>query len=299
MNKLSPIDRMLRLILAAFLFELAFFWLSGQWAWVSASLGVVAAATSAFSFCPLYKLFNIRTNNHPSPANKTHKALVAVLGVLLVGLVLGGSYGSAFYTRKVFLEDFNAMNGHYKQALFQTGKQERENAIQHYDKLVPAYQAFQNKYSYYQPYALCGDTQLPADLQRVAAMLLEVGPLVRHGDLQQAHLGLEKVRPVFQEVFKRNGFSLLAIALVDFHDAMELMLTAAEQKNAALLVSLYPDVSAKLTAIESQLNDSDIKAIRTHLDQLLALASKNELASLEAEAAALKTSFVKVYLQRG
>ena len=78
-----------------------------------------------------------------------------------------------------------------------------------------------------------------------------------------------------------------------------LMLTAAEQKNAALLVSLYPDVSAKLTAIESQLNDSDIKAIRTHLDQLLALASKNELASLEAEAAALKTSFVKVYLQRG
>ncbi len=36
-------------------------------------------------------------------------------------------------------------------------------------------------------------------------------PLVRGGDLHQAFLDLGKVRPVFQEMFKRNGLSFLAV----------------------------------------------------------------------------------------
>ena len=55
--------------------------------------------------------------------------------------------------------------------------------------------------------------------------------MVHTGDLHEAHLELEKVRPVFQEMFKRNGFSLLSVALVDFHDAMEVMLDAANAKD--------------------------------------------------------------------
>ena len=63
-------------------------------------------------------------------------------------------------------------------------------------------------------------------------MMQAVKEGVKTGDLQQAHLDLEKVRPVFQQLFKRNGFSMLAVALVDFHDSMELILDSANAKNA-------------------------------------------------------------------
>ena len=47
-------------------------------------------------------------------------------------------------------------------------------------------------------------------------------------------------------MFKRNGFSMLSVALVDFHDAMETILTAASAKDVAGVTSLYPSVSEKL-----------------------------------------------------
>ena len=165
--------------------------------------------------------------------------------------------------------------------------------------LIPAYAKFQDKYSSYRPYALKSDAKLSSDLAAVQGMLSGVNDPVRSGDLHEAHLALEKVRPVFQDVFKRNGFSMLAVALVDFHDAMELMLDAATAKDAEKLAALYPQVSDKLKAIEAEANDAEIQAIRKNLDALLAAASAKTLDPLPAAGDALKTSFVKVYLQRG
>jgi len=117
--------------------------------------------------------------------------------------------------------------------------------------------------------------------------------------LQQAHLDLEKVRPVFQELFKRNGFSMLSVALVDFHDTMELMLDAGKAKDAAKTVRLYEQVSAKLQTVEVEFNDPEIQDIRSQLDMLNALAKEGKVDAMPAQADRLKTSFVKVYLKRG
>jgi hypothetical protein len=176
-------------------------------------------------------------------------ALVAVLLVLA-----GGSYASAFFSRKVFMEEFNAMNHFYKQTLFLTGKNEREKAQVQYQLLLPSYRAFQDKYSQYQPFALKGDQHLVTDLAQVAKVVTGVGVDLKTGDLQQVHLALEQVRPVFQDIFKRNGFSLLSVTLVDFHDTME---------------------------------------------QVLAAAQAHTSEQLPGRADALKSSFIKVYLQRG
>lgn len=218
---------------------------------------------------------------------------------LLLGVALGGSYASNFFTRKLFLEDFNAMNTFYKQTLFLTGKGERDKAIANYEKLLPAYQKFQEKYTAYHPFALRRDTQLAADLSSVTAMLNAVNDGVRNGDLHQAHLDLEKVRPVFQDLFKRNGFSMLSVSLVDFHDAMELMLDAAHAKDAAKISAIYPQVSEKLKAVEAEANDAEIVAIRSNLDDLLSLAKNSKTEQFAAQAERLKSSFIKVYLQRG
>jgi hypothetical protein len=291
------LDRFFRALLGIAALVLAFFWLAGTWRLVAYALGAVLVVTAAIGFCPLYAILGLRATN--LGAKGPGKAMVAIALVLLGALAVGGSYVSHTFTRKLFLEDFNAMNDAYKQTLFLTGKGEREKAIATYEKLVPAYQRFQEKYSAYQPYALRGDTQIGTDLVRVAGIIAGVNNLVHTGDLHEAHLGLETVRPVFQQVFKRNGFSMLSVALVDFHDVMETMLDAANAKDAAKLVALYPQVDEKLKAVEAEANDAEIQAIRKNLDELQAMANGANGDQLPAKGELLKSSFIKVYLKRG
>lgn len=297
MKNLHSLDRFARALTGIALLELGYFWLSGSLAVGVYAVAAVLCVTAMVNFCPLYSLISNRNRSAQTNAPSTIAPSLAF--VVLLTAAIGGSYASNFFSRKLFLEDFNAMNDHYKQTLFLTGKNERTKANEKYDLLIPAYAKFQEKYSSYRPYVLKNDGQLPSDLAKVQLILQGVNEQVRTGDLHEAHLALEKVRPVFQEVFKRNGFSMLAVALVDFHDAMELMLDAATAKSADKLVALYPQVNDKLKAIEAESNDPEIQLIRTNLDALLAAASAKAIDALPAAGDTLKTSFVKVYLQRG
>ncbi|MBK7548295.1 MAG: DUF2892 domain-containing protein [Rhodoferax sp.] len=297
MANLNTWDRMVRALLGLVALELAFFWLAGGLQIAAYVVGAVLLVTVLVRFCPLYRVLGISTLSRDGKG--MGKAMGAVAVVLLAALLAGGSYASIFFTRKLFIEDFNVMNNFYKQTLFLTGKNERDKAIANYENLIPSFRKFQEKYTTYHPYALKGDTKLGPDLVQVAGMISGVNDLVRTGDLHQAHLALEKVRPVFQDIFKRNGFSMLAVALVDFHDEMELMLDAANAKDSAKLVALYPQVSEKLKAVEAETNDAEIQTIRKNLDDLLGLAKAAQTDQLPAKGDALKSSFVKVYLQRG
>ena len=297
MKNITGVDRFLRLLLGMLLLQAAFFWLGGAYRWIAYAAAAVMLVTSAWGFCPLYRLLRIGARSGPSAPHGLVVHSVAI--ALLLGVAVGGSYASHLFSRKIFLEDFNAMNPFYKQTLFLTGKGERDKAIANYEQLLPAYQKFQDKYTAYQPFVLRNDPQLAADLYSVAAMLKGVNDGVRNGDLHQAHLDLEKVRPVFQDLFKRNGFSMLSVSLVDFHDAMELILDAAHAKDAAKIITLYTEVSDKLKAVETEAQDAEIVAIRSALDDLLALAKDAKPDLLGAQAERLKSSFIKVYLQRG
>ena len=298
MKNILPLDRFLRLLLAIVLFEAAYFWFSGTLQLLAYGVGAVMFLTGASRICPMYKVMGVGGSD--AACSVQPSLWVSVLAVLaLLGAIVGGCYGSDFLSRKMFLEDFNAMNHFYKQTLFLTGKGEREKAIVNYDQWMPALEKFQNKYSTYRPYTLRNDAQFSADLVQVKDMMLAVEEGVKTGDLQQAHLDLEKVRPVFQQLFKRNGFSMLAVALVDFHDSMELILDTANAKNAEKTMALYEQVSTKLQAIEAELNDSEIQDIRAHLDALNTLAKEGKVDAMPAQSDKLKTSFVKVYLKRG
>lgn len=296
MNNVQGFDRFIRALVGVLALLLAYFWLGGLWQWVALGVGVVALATAAFRFCPLYAVLGWRK---AATAARGSGVMPLLAGVVLLAVAVGGAWASQMFSRKLFLEDFNTMNGFYKQTLFLTGKAEREKAVGQYDQLLPAYATFQKKYTAWQPLALRSDPQFPADLIKVSGIIQGVNDLVRTGDLQQAHLALEGVRPVFQEVFKRNGFSMLSVTLVDFHDAMELMLDAGNAKNAAQLQALYPQVNDKMKAVEAEASDADIQAIRQNLDALLKAAQDGQTDALPQRADQLKSSFVKVYLQRG
>ena len=297
MKNIHPIDRWCRLALAIVLAQGGYFWLTGAGQWAAYAGAVVLVVTAGVQFCPLYRLLGVGTAQ--LSGGKVSPIWRWLGWLALLALLVGGSYGSAFFSRKLFLEEFNAMNHFYKQTLFLTGKNERDSALANWEKMVSGYAVFQRKYSAYKPYALRGDRQLVSDLQQVAVIMAAVEPLVREGDLHQAHLDLEKIRPVFQEIFKRNGFSMLAVALVDFHDAMELILDAANAKDAEKVKQLHPVLSEKFKPVELEANDAEIQAIRKNLDELLTLAQAGNLGAMPAQADQLKSSFVKVYLKRG
>lgn len=79
-----------------------------------------------------------------------------------------------------------------------------------------------------------------------------VDPLVYTGDLHEAQLALEKVRPVVPGVFKCHNFSMLSVALVDFHDAMEPILASAAARDATGGISNYLTVREMLKTIEAE-----------------------------------------------
>jgi len=124
------------------------------------------------------------------------------------------------------------MNNFYKQTLFNTGKDKRAESIANYDPLVSEYATFMKKYTSYHPYSFRSDKNLNSDLEKISSMISSQKDAVYTGNLPQSHLDFEKIRPMFQDILKRNNFSLLAVSLVDFHDVMEGVIDAADKKDA-------------------------------------------------------------------
>lgn len=229
---------------------------------------------------------------------QNQKITISLLALSVV-IISAGSFGSVIVTRKKFLEDFNQMNSYYKQALFLTGQSKRDEAKNQYDLLSAEYAKFSSKYAIYRPYVIKNDSQFSTDLSSVGKIIASTKDGVYTGDLPTTHKELEAVRPVFQEMFKRNGFSMLSMALVDFHDIMEEIITAADAKDASQVIAVYPKVNEALMAVEKEDNASEIQAIRKNLDSLKQLADEHQSDQFSAKAAELKASFIKVYLVKG
>jgi hypothetical protein len=196
----------------------------------------------------------------------------------------------------LFLEDFNRVNNPYKETLFATGQGLRNESINFYLNLTVALTAFQEKYKEYRPQVIESDKQFSGDMENVSAIISEVKDDVYTGNLTVAHKKLEEVRPIFQQILSRNGLLPLSVALVDFHDVMELVLDAANKKDASMVLEVYPKADEKLRAVEAISSEPGIKSIRANLDEVMNLAKENKAADLPAKAGELKASYVKVYL---
>ena len=289
------LDRLLRVTFGVILLLIGVFWLAAVFKWLAIIVGVILLATGVVGFCGAYTLLKRDTlafgKNLP-------KWSVWLWLILLVIFFVIGSYASVFFTKKAFLDDFNQMNEPYKQVLFQTGQGNQSEADRYMTDWQNRWQSFDAKYSSYRPWSIAFDNQFDADLQEVASLQNQVQDLMAQGDLSNAHLILENVRPIFNNMLKRNGFSLEAVALVDFHDSMEVVLTAAENKDAQGVLDAYVNADAKLKDVEEIVNDDEIKAIRDNLEAVKdsALNNPDQLSDLAAK---LKASYVKVYLKRG
>lgn len=62
-KNMGTADRVIRAILGVAAIALAYVF--GGWVWIAGVLGFVFLATSAISFCPLYKPFKLSTRKKP------------------------------------------------------------------------------------------------------------------------------------------------------------------------------------------------------------------------------------------
>ncbi|OIO30370.1 hypothetical protein AUJ77_03260 [Candidatus Nomurabacteria bacterium CG1_02_43_90] len=293
------LDRMSRVILAELFFLGGFFWVGGVFHFVLYFLAFVMLGTAITGFCGLYKVLGFSTKELVRKDLEKSKILLGIFIFILSFIALVGSYTSNFFTKKFFLEDYATVNQFYKQALYATGQNDIAGVDKNYPALVSSYKVFLSKYKNYRPYVVSQDTQFEGDLVAISSIITNTKERITAGDLTEAHLELEKVRPLFQGILKRNGFSMLAISLVDFHDSMEKIILAADEKNSALVLDVYTEVSVKLAVVEGEVNDNEIQSIRQKLEELVTLAHENKKDALSGKAAELKSSFVKVYLKRG
>lgn len=296
-KNVGMLDRVIRLFLSEVFFLFAFFWGYGELQVVLYVLAFVMLTTSLFRFCGLYTFFKVNTCS----VNENHvsKVTVGFYVLMFVIIAIAGSYYSAFFTKKLFLEDYNRMNQYYKQTLFFTGQNNRTEAMSNYTNLVKEYAIFYEKYLEYHPYVIRGDVKFTTDITTIKDLITSLQNNVISGDLPSTHKEFEAVRPIFQDMLKRNGFSMLAVYLVDFHDAMEKVIAGADSKDSSQIISVYQEVSDKLKAVEDITNDIEIQTIRQKLEQVTASARSGNLEVLKAQGAELKSSFVKVYLKRG
>ncbi|KKP93873.1 MAG: hypothetical protein US25_C0036G0002 [Candidatus Moranbacteria bacterium GW2011_GWE1_36_7] len=290
------IERAAQTTISVLLFLGAFFWVGGILQIVLFVAAFFVGMFAIVGFCPLYAIIG---KNSSCSIEEMTNGRIMFLFVYAIVLFAIGSYGSIFFTKKIFMEDFNMMNKDYKQTLFETGQEKRSQSMENYDKLVYSYAIFENKYLAYHPYSLRSDESFNADLKKIEAIISGAREGVYNGDLKAMHLEFEKVRPITQDILKRNGFSMLSIALVDFHDSMEKVLDKANAKDAQGVIAAYDEASVKLLAVEQEANDSEIQTIRKNLDELLQFAKENKSEQMPKKSEELKSSFVKVYLTRG
>nr|MDD3720525.1 DUF2892 domain-containing protein [Candidatus Gracilibacteria bacterium] len=285
-------DRLLRLFLSIIFFIIGYFWLGGIFEIIFITISLILFLTSVTGFCPLYLIVKFDTTKHKNFSKKINILLLIII------LLIGGAliYASIFFTTKSFIEDFNDVNNSYKQLLFNTGKEKREESIKYYEELNPKLQTFENKYVNYKPYKLKLDNNFDLDLQKIDFIIKDLKNGVYTGSLAETHKQLEGVRTILQDILKRNGFSLVGIALVDFHDVMEILIEASDEKDKEKLISTYDQASEKLQIVEGYLNNQGVQDIRTQLDKLLELANNDKLDDLSKQAGELKSSFIKVYL---
>lgn len=290
------VERLIQASIASVSFLGAIFWTGGKWQIFLSVFGLMVATFAIIGFCPLYKIFKINISAKRMLLSKKQRIIIFIYASVFL---LAGSWASIFFSKKFFVEDFNKMNKDYKQALYETGQEKNIEAEENYGKLVLSYGDFESKYQAYQPFALKKDSDFKNDLKKINIIIQNAGDYIASGKLKDAHLELEKVRPITQDIFKRNGFSMLAISLVDFHDSMEKVLDASNAKDGAGVIKAYEEADTKLSAVEQEANDSEIQNIRKNLDTMLELAKSGNVEKMPDQAAILKSSFVKVYLVRG
>ncbi len=290
-------DRFCRGLIGVLLLIGAFFWLSGLIKILAYIFGIYLAATAAFGFCPIYLFLTHSSFNRSY--EELNKPKIKSLIITIIIILIAGSIISHFWTKSIFLKDFNDLNSDYKQVLFNAAQEDREMSIRNYGLFSDKLDSFYDKYSAYRPFIIKRDGQFGNSLNEVQKIAKNSKDKITYGNLTSAYFELDSIRPILNDILRRNKLASVKVSLVDFNEVLRSITDAAENKNAQEVAKIYYLTNEKLKDVEIKLNNTEVQMLRVNLDSLNDFAKRNELDKLPSKAAELKSSYLRVYMKYG
>lgn len=244
---------------------------------------------------------------HKKLINK--KTILSILLVIILGTILIGGYITYdYFTEKTFFKDYDSLNNNFKQALFSTGNN-HDIAL---DK-VTIYNSniikFFHRYKTYKPDQFNRDSFFMDDMDKILGLSNKALSLTQNSEFEHAHLTLEEVRDVWQQIFIRNKIISLNYLMVDFHDLMELAEVKALDKDVDGVLYYCPILKerwSEMFKVETKLvgdkliNFYDLlKQEDKNINDLCIAAETHNLEDLPELGVRLKQGFIKPYLTYG
>ncbi len=202
MKNVGTLDRLLRVILAEVCVLAAVFWLGKEWQIVFYLLTAVLLVQAATGVCGFY---NFLRWNTCETIKRKDKNLIPFALIAMIVVAVAGSYGSAVLTRDIFQSDLSSIMEPYNLTMKYTGQDLRNESVQQFELLESAFNAFDEKYRDYRPWAIKFDDQFTGDLQNLSAIISGSKKDIHQGSLKTAHDNLQRAEPVFNSIRERNG----------------------------------------------------------------------------------------------
>jgi hypothetical protein len=293
-KNVGTLDRFLRALIAEALFILAFFWSKGiirVTLFICTAILLISIITS---FSLVYAVLALSTKIKPYEESIAPKR--KILLIILIIFLIGCSIISYYYTRQQFLQQVDNLEASYKPLLLSTIQEKRKDSITNYEIFKEQFDFFYNSYSDYRPVVIRLDSEFTNDLTEIKLLIEHSRAKVIYGNITAAYLELDLIRPILNNMLRRNGLDNIKVQLVDLQEAIDLIADSAKKGDANEVISRYYLANEKLKDVEVKINTTEMQFVREHLNALQSLAKQKDIDKLPSKAAELKSSYLRVYL---
>ncbi len=236
---------------------------------------------------------------------KTKMILYVISAVVLILLIIGGTFIYNRHKYEAFGKSYNVMNTDYKNVLFASGQEKQETSML-MNQYQTSFNAFYNSYGVNPISPYNKDKEWKNSLDKIQVLITSADTLIKENKSKDAHLELEKVRQTWQETLKRNNVTMLGFYLTEFHDIMEKAIEESDKKDFEKLDTICIDMNNAWTEVVNTQTEfstnadynSKITAETTTINTFC-YAVKNRQDAVKTLSAELKSGFIPFYLKYG
>lgn len=192
---------------------------------------------------------------------------------------------------------YSSYHSAYKKVLFATGQNSPESS----DLMVSFKSNLQSLASLSDtPYS--EDVDYVSDIDKIVVLTDEASSLIDSSNLEAAHSKLEELRPIWQDIFKRNNVYSRTFYMTEFHEVMEGVVEAVGTDELDLVSSECVDLR---TLWDETLSVSNDLSSNEQFNSLWSAESANidSVCSLDGDLIVasdkLKKGFIQTYLAFG
>jgi hypothetical protein len=232
-------------------------------------------------------------------------ALVSGVLVLAASAAVAGQFAE-------FEGQLRAAYAPYRNALFQTNKNDRPASEQALTKFISDWAAMTARWGKEPPPQYRDDAKFASTLAEVSSVAEKAKVTISHGDLAGAHEVLEKIRDLLGDLRGRNGIITFSDRMNAYHEAMERILIGTYggydakglgelREDASVLAYLFRQVETYRPAdlVGNAEFAQALNGVKASVDNLLAAARSADPTAVRQTVQKLKQPYSVLFLKFG